>query len=283
MSADLSKYGKVEFDYVEASRQLTQLEIIRDNVSSTISSTISAIQELAGLVDYECTINANDIINNNLNNTVEYIETRMNYLVDGYRNLCVEIGADIDELDSVVDNAVANNDKYYQASLKKARRGINGFVYYNQRNYENESYGTSTIAISGCGPTCAAMVLSTILGEDITPKMACDYSAENHHLVVGGTEDPFFDDIFNEYGVSYTKEEQTADNIAASLESGNYIIAHVGKSKFTSVGHFIVLTGIDENGKVMVMDPYNSENNGSYDISYIAGIRRGQGMYSVSP
>lgn len=280
---DYSKYGKIEMDYIEAGRQLSRLEIVRSEVASTITSTISAIQELAGLVGCSCSINVSDIVENNLNANVNAINRKMNYEIDNYRSLAIDIGADISELNNVIIDVTENNSKDYQKSLRKSRLDGKEFVYYNQNDYEGARYGTSTISSSGCGPTSAAMVLSTLLGEDITPQIACDYSAANGHLVVGGTEDAFFDDIFDAYGVNYTKEDQLEENIISSLEDGNYIIAHVGNSAFTSVGHFIVLTGIADDGKIMVADPYSRERSSiTWDSEYLANIRRGQGMYSVS-
>ena len=110
----------------------------------------------------------------------------------------------------------------------------------------------------------------------------CDYSASLGHLVPGGTELAFFDDVFTEYGVNYKSEEQTTTNIIASLEEGNYVIAYVGPSEFTSKGHFIVLTGLDEYGNVIVADPASRERSSEvYLPSHIEDIRKGE-MYSIS-
>ena len=279
---DFSRYGKIEMDYIEAGRQLIRLEIVRNEVAATITAAIGAIQELAGLVECECSINVSDVVDNNLNANVEAIKQKMNYEIEGYQNLAIEIGADIQDLNNVIADVVNNNSKEYQTSLKKSRLYGKEFVYYNQYDYGDARYAGSTIAASGCGPTCAAMILSTLLGEEITPQMMCDYSASLGHLVPGGTELAFFDDVFTEYGVNYKSEEQTATNIIASLEEGNYVIAYVGPSEFTSKGHFIVLTGLDEYGNVIVADPASRERSSEvYLPSHIEDIRKGE-MYSIS-
>lgn len=280
---DYGRYGKIEFDYIEAGRQIIRLEIVGNEVASAITDAIGAIQELAGLVECECSINVNDLVNDNINANVDAIIERLNYEIKGYQDLAIEIGADIEELNSVIRDVVFNNSKDYQTALKKSRLYGKEFVYYNQTDDEDASYGSSTIAASGCGPTCAAMVLSTLLGENITPQEMCDYSASRGHLVPGGTRDEFFEDVFADYGVNYTREDQLEENIIASLEAGNYIIAHMGPSKFTSSGHFIVLTGIDEYGNIIVADPNSRENSSMvWSPSYIAEKRKGLGMYSVS-
>lgn len=281
---DFSKYGKIEMDYIEASRELERLDVVRNNCKSNIYEIIAAVQSLASLVDYECNINEYEVVNKGLDYNVDQIAIRLSSQIDGYKNLALSIGSDISELNNVVQEVTSNNTKEYQNYMKKSKFKVTDVVYYNQYDYGNASYGDDTISNSGCGPTSAAMILSTFLDEEVTPQMACDFSAVNGHLVVGGTEDAFFDDIFNEYGVSYTKEEQTEENIISSLEDGNLIIAHVGPSEFTKSGHFIVLSGLDENGNVIVADPASRRRTEvTWSSSYIANIRRGQGMYIVSP
>lgn len=281
---DFSKYGKIEMDYIEASRELERLDVVRNNCKSNICEIIAAVQSLASLVDYECNINEYEVVNKGLDYNVDQIAIRLSSQIDGYKNLALSIGSDISELNNVVQEVTSNNTKEYQKYMKKSKFKVTDVVYYNQYDYGNASYGDDTISNSGCGPTSAAMILSTFLDEEVTPQMACDFSAVNGHLVVGGTEDAFFDDIFNEYGVSYTKEEQTEENIISSLEDGNLIIAHVGPSEFTKSGHFIVLSGLDENGNVIVADPASRRRTElTWSSSYIANIRRGQGMYIVSP
>lgn len=281
---DFSKYGKIEMDYIEASRELERLDVVRNNCKSNICEIIAAVQSLASLVGYQCNINEYEVVNKGLDYNVDQIAIRLSSQIDGYKNLALSIGSDISEFNNVVQEVTSNNTKEYQKYMKKSKFKVTDVVYYNQYDYGNASYGDDTISNSGCGPTSAAMILSTFLDEEVTPQMACDFSAVNGHLVVGGTEDAFFDDIFNEYGVSYAKEEQTEENIISSLEDGNLIIAHVGPSEFTKSGHFIVLSGLDENGNVIVADPASRQRTEvTWSSSYIANIRRGQGMYIVSP
>ena len=280
---DYSRYGKIEMDYIEAGRQLVRLEIVRGEVASMITDAISAIQELAGLVECECSINASEVVDNNLNSNVDEIMEKLSYEIKEYQNLAIEIGADINNLNSAIADAVRDNSKDYQTALRKSRLYGKEFVYYNQYAYPNVPYGDSTIADSGCGPTCAAMILSTLYGESITPQVTCNYSASNGYLGEGGTYPSFFGAIFTEYGVAYTTKEQTADNIISALEEGNIIVANMGPGTFTKSGHYIVLTGINENGEIMIQDPADSsKNNETWPASVFENERIGS-MYVVSP
>lgn len=292
---DFSKYGKIEMDYIEASREVERLEIVRNSCKSNINELISAIQSLAGLVDYECNINAYEVINIGLDENVDQIILRLNDQITRYKDLALSIESDIDELNSVVQEVTVNNTKEYQKYMKKSKFAITDTVYYNQYDYKdvpyrynddpNDSEYYTTIGNSGCGPTCAAIVLSTFLDEEITPVTMCDYSISKGHLGAGGTSIAFFDDVLNEYNMDYTKKEPTASNIISSLEDGNYIIINMGNGTFTGgAGHYIVLTGIDENGNITIADPASRERtDASWPVSVIENEAKPErNMYCVS-
>lgn len=109
-------------------------------------------------------------------------------------------------------------------------------------------YGDSTIvAVSGCGPTCIAMVACALTGRnDITPAEVADYSANNGFLT--STRDTTWDLMTyggQEYGI--TGYELGLDEVAMAnrLAEGSPIIVSVGPGDFTTGGHFIVITGYD--------------------------------------
>lgn len=159
---------------------------------------------------------------------------------------------------------------------------LNEFVYYRQGDY-TQKYGKSgTIASSGCGPTAAAMVLTYLTGETVTPVETADYSVKNGFRVEGnGTYDALFPSIAEEYGLKCTKQDQTINNIETSLSEGNVIIAHMGKGEFTNDGHYIVLRETDGKGNVLVADPANPSRNKWYPSSIIQAQAKGS-MYSFN-
>lgn len=59
---------------------------------------------------------------------------------------------------------------------------IEGFVQYYQGDYANVSYGSSNIGACGCGPTCFAMVASTILGKQVTPEDAVSWCGNTYYV-----------------------------------------------------------------------------------------------------
>ena len=46
-----------------------------------------------------------------------------------------------------------------------------------------------------------------------------------------------------------------AEHIRATLEAGQPIICVMGPGDFTNAGHFLVLTGVDKNGDIILQDP----------------------------
>ena len=156
------------------------------------------------------------------------------------------------------------------------------FVYYNQKDYK-QSYGFgTTIASSGCGPTSMAMVLSSITGETVDPVEAANWSikhgyrTDNEH----GTWHGYFTSMPEEYGVNSKEMSVSKKNIEETLNSGSPIIISMGPGHFTSKGHFIVLRGMTESGKVLVADPNSKEKSKEWDINTI--VNEGKKMWGFS-
>ena len=51
------------------------------------------------------------------------------------------------------------------------------------------------------------------------------------------------------------------EHIMNTLEEGSPIICIMGPGDFTTSGHFIVLTGVDSNGEILVNDPNSLSNS----------------------
>ncbi len=142
-------------------------------------------------------------------------------------------------------------------------------------------YGNSTIGIGGCGPTSLAMVIVGLTGDtNINPKIVADYSAANGYRIDGvGTSWGLFTSGAINFGLKGTEISRSAENIISSLKNGNPIISSMKPGHFTSSGHFIVLTGINENGKIIVNDPNSTKLSSlEWDISLI--INESKGMWS---
>ena len=118
---------------------------------------------------------------------------------------------------------------------------------YDQTDYAHIKYSTGTIASSGCGITCLAMVASYFTGQEWTPDecAALGNKVEGHKVDNVGRMLTAADKI----GLTY--EQKTTKELMPALQNGDIVIALVNNS-----GHFVVLKGLTEDGKVLVNDPY---------------------------
>jgi hypothetical protein len=125
--------------------------------------------------------------------------------------------------------------------------------------YSSIGNRSQTIGTSGCGPTCAAMVISTLRDDNIQPPSACSWAVANGFRTANdGTAWGFFVPYFKRYNIKCRQSAKSSDALAA-LKKGYMVIAAAGKGIWTSGGHFILAWGLDAAGnRVYVHDP-NSE------------------------
>ena len=132
------------------------------------------------------------------------------------------------------------------------------FPYYIQwdKRWAYDKLGGTNVAIGGCGPTCVAMALSGILDDkSITPKNIAEKEDASGYFTDVGTKWSFFDYIAKEYGVKSTGVPLNEEAMKSALSKGNPIIASVHPGKFTTVGHIVLITGVDNEGKFIINDP----------------------------
>ena len=120
------------------------------------------------------------------------------------------------------------------------------------------SYGNGTIKRNGCCPTCLAMVFSYFRGETIYPNHITAWSGNNYYVNEAGTAWSIFQPAGEQWGVPCTNIGKDREQMQQALSNGKLIIASMGPGTFTKGGHFIVLTGITETGKIRVNDPNDS-------------------------
>lgn len=145
-----------------------------------------------------------------------------------------------------------------------------GLTYYSQvdSRWKNHTYTSindksQTIGTSGCGPTSASMIVSSIKGT-ITPNVMGDLFVQNgYRSKNSGTYWSAFRAVADEFDIGYT-ETNSLDKAVELLRNNNYVIASVGNGLFTYGGHFIVLVSVDNN-TIKIYDPYLY--NGKFNTS----------------
>lgn len=126
----------------------------------------------------------------------------------------------------------------------------------------------TTITKSGCGPTCAAMVIASLKDITVTPKETVTWSKKHGYKAKNqGTYYTYFIPQLAEYGIechrvnlsnAYGKTDTSTNSIHAEVEqalkTGKWVIAAMGKGIWTSSGHY-VLAYKAKDGKVYINDP----------------------------
>ena len=142
---------------------------------------------------------------------------------------------------------------------------------YLQGSYGNYSYGTGTIATSGCGPTSMAMVATLLTKTVVSPVDTAKWSEQHGYKVSEGTAWAFFPSYSSAIGISCDVVSNTSSNIVNCLKAGKIMILSMNPGHFTKSGHFIVLRGITSDGKILVNDPASTERtNQTWDVGTVA-------------
>lgn len=122
---------------------------------------------------------------------------------------------------------------------------------YYQTDYPDTYYGEGTVATSGCSMTSLAMAATYLTGHEYFPDELARYFAfcgnSNIERLEAGCE---------ALQLPYEKNWDWRTTMQALQEEKIAIVLVNSDSHFTLSQHFIVLTGLTEDGKILVNDPY---------------------------
>lgn len=153
------------------------------------------------------------------------------------------------------DNPVADT-----IGVDLSQGGIPELLQWDER-WGYAPYGSSMVAVSGCGPTCMAMVAAGLnQDETITPAKVAAYGTQ--HGYVDANNDTYWK-FMNEAGANWNLKSQSCllneEQLSKELSQGHPVICSMGPGDFTKEGHFIVMTGY-ENGNIKINDPFSIKN-----------------------
>ena len=263
---------------------------IKDGISSALNFTNLKIGGVLGLED-------------DTGNTIgltDWVKTKKNAITNKVSSTAGGIGSwtknklnitDSDITDRLSTDSAGNGkgwitfpSRYGTKNNKSAGNGpataednYNGAVYYRQGDdrWGQMDYGTGSIAASGCGPTSAAMLISSLTGQPITPDETAAWSVANGYRIPNeGTAFDFFPAVAKQYGLELTPTEDYTGSLMDSLRSGYpAILSGAGPAPFTNGGHLLFAVGADPNNSnnVIINDPVNKERSTSYPISNLSG------------
>ncbi len=137
------------------------------------------------------------------------------------------------------------------------------------RRWGYNLYGDSMIGLAGCGPTCLTMAYLYFTG-DLTenPRTMAEFAYENGFFLDGGTSWDLWTRGAGLLGLKGEEIPLDQGVMERALDAGSLIVCSMRPGDFTTTGHFILLTGYDEDG-FFVNDPNRLSTSGkqwAYDV-----------------
>ncbi len=206
------------------------------------------------------------------------VETTSNSLVDCKEDVSIiEIPNLRKEDEQVLEVQEANlENESFERQGEVAYNGSNkttnivtgkykGLTYYSQADsrWANHKYGNNNMLNSGCGPTAAAMIVSSIIGEITPPQMGDLFVQYGYRSANSGTYWSAFKWVADVFNIEF-KQTSSFDTMVNQLNNKNYVVAICKEGLFTYGGHFIVITGVDGDN-LKIYDPYLY--NGKFNTS----------------
>lgn len=152
-------------------------------------------------------------------------------------------------------------------------------VYFSQKDpaWANEWYDTrpdksQTIRSGGCGPTSMAIVYSSLTHNVMDPKEVAQWAMEQGYCAApNGSYRGLFVSGADRIGLTNYYAGEDLETALSYLSDGCLIVALMGKGIFCDGGHFVVIRGVTEDGKLLLADCWNEKNNSvEWDMNVIA-------------
>lgn len=164
---------------------------------------------------------------------------------------------------------VTLTDGKYDGEIKYVSSNFGNIVYWNQGDFNKYYYSEdpynkntykATIKSHGCGPTAVAIVASSMLGKNISPIETTSQVCKIGGCTTGGSYiNSLATALKDVYGLKVKRTNKHQEVINALGTNKSLVIVLMGPGTFTSGGHYIVLTGVNEKGQVSVADPGNRQ------------------------
>lgn len=161
--------------------------------------------------------------------------------------------------------------RYYSGgNIQNANSQIPSFY---QNDYPHVAFGSSNIAEAGCGITSFCMVATYISGRELLPAEAVEWCGSRYYVEGAGISWAYYQAATSHFNLGVTvTQTRNAQMVLNALKAGKPVICSQAPGLFTTGGHMIVLSGIDENGLVYVNDPSKTNavtrgyNNRGFDF-----------------
>lgn len=244
------------------------------NKKKIIICIVTLLLALAGVI-FGITYTEEDV-----NKIADGIETITNIVEDNISTTEIpklteedEQVLEFQETDLEAEGFIRQGEVAYNGSSKTPNVELGdyqGLTYYSQADsrWANHMYSaigdsSQTIMSSGCGPTSAAMVVSSIKGVITPPEMGDLFVEYGYRSTNNGTYFSAMKWVADVFDITY-QETYNLDTAVHLLRNNYYVVVSCNEGLFTYGGHFIVIVGI-EGDTLKIYDPYLY--SGKFDVS----------------
>ena len=178
-------------------------------------------------------------------------------------------------------------NKVTQAASGSGLAGGSSFISQLDKKYANMSLGTSDVQSKGCGPAAAVMALNQYAGN---ANMNSAVSLASNYQSSAGTDAAFFADYYRRNGKNAVYYDGTSSagrsNIINSINQGVPVILMGQDSKnrsksnspFGPNNHYVVASGFDGAGNIIINDPEAKNGNKKYSSKILKNVKLGVGI-----
>lgn len=166
------------------------------------------------------------------------------------------------ETEEFVLNYPLKKDTFSTKKLEEGEQGEIPLLLQWDSRWGYYQYGDNVMGLTGCGPTCLSMVASYLLrNPELTPIYMANYAMENKYYVSSvGTSWEFMSEGATHLGLRVQEIPLIKNKIYNFLQKGCPIICNMGPGEFTEKGHFIVLSGLEDD-RIKINDPNSREHS----------------------
>lgn len=168
---------------------------------------------------------------------------------------------------------------YYDWEEMEVLPGEMPVVYFNQadpawgsRYYDTRRFKKQTIRSGGCGPTSLAIVYSSLTQTVMTPADMADFAMEQGYCAAPqGSYRSLFTSGAEKLGLTCYYSGEDLKTALSYLSEDCLVVSLMGPGIFCDGGHFVVIRGVTEEGKILLADCWNADNNEmEWEINTIA-------------
>ena len=145
-------------------------------------------------------------------------------------------------------------------------------------------YSSTGFGLTGCCPTAFAMVYQGLTGQDdMSPyDMGVVAQEMGYMSQYQGTSAAFLQAAASRFGLGYRQLSVDSASLEQALQSGEVVVANMATGYFSEYsGHYVVLTGLDDDGKVVMNDPYHPSNSAqTWETDFLIGECKGLHAFS---